>query len=61
MAWDNKGMPDFRKLDKGRLVYVCGRLRTSKYTANDGVEKTHYEVVATKISLEDPTQEQSVV
>ena len=33
-------------LNKGRQVYVEGRLKTEKYTDKDGVEKTSTEVVA---------------
>ena len=33
-------------LQKGRQVYVEGRLKTEKYTDKDGVEKTSTEVVA---------------
>lgn len=55
VAWSGKGMPDLRKIEKGLPLYVCGRLRSSRYTSNDGVEKQVYEVVANKIAFEDPS------
>lgn len=55
VAWAGKGMPDFSKITKGIPLYVCGRMRTSKYTGSDGMEKTSYEVIANKVSFEDPT------
>ena len=36
---------------KGAPVYVTGRLRTSRFTGNDGTEKTVYEVVASKVEI----------
>lgn len=38
-------------LEKGRQVYVEGRLRTSKYKDKDGVEKTSTEVVTHAIQF----------
>lgn len=54
VAWDGRGMPDLTKIGKGTPLYVCGRLRSSKYTAADGSERTSYEVVANKISFGSP-------
>lgn len=51
VAWSGKGMPDFSTIVKGAPVYVCGRLRTSKFTGNDGTEKTVYEVIANHIDV----------
>jgi single-strand DNA-binding protein len=36
-------------LQKGRQVYVEGRLKSSKYTDKDGVEKVSVEVVASNV------------
>lgn len=36
-------------LQKGRQVYVEGRLKSSKYTDKDGVEKTSVEVIANSV------------
>lgn len=38
-------------LQKGRQVYVEGRLKTDKYKDKDGVEKTSTEVVASTIQF----------
>ena len=49
VAWGGKGMPDFSIIAKGAPLYICGRLRSYKYNANDGTEKTSYEVIAYKV------------
>lgn len=36
-------------LAKGRLVYVEGKLKTEKYTGNDGVEKYTTKIVAERV------------
>lgn len=36
-------------LQKGRQVYVEGRLKSSKYTDKDGVEKTSVEIIANNV------------
>lgn len=51
VVWNGKGMPDFSTISKGMPVYVCGRMRASKYTATDGSEKYFYEVVASKVQI----------
>jgi len=38
-------------LQKGRQVYVEGRLRTSKYKDKEGVEKTSVEVIANQLTF----------
>jgi len=38
------------KLKKGGLVFVEGRLNTTKYTDKDGVERTQTKIVAEKLS-----------
>ena len=48
-------MPDLTKIEKGAPLYVSGRVRTSKFTGSDGTEKQVYEVVANKITFEDPS------
>ncbi len=48
-AWHNKDMLDFDTLLKGMPVHVSGRMRTSKYTTAEGVEKQFYEVMANKV------------
>ena len=49
-AWEgNKGIPSLDIISKGFPIYVCGRLRTQKYLAEDGTEKTSYDIIANKI------------
>ena len=48
-AWSNKDMPDFNEMTKGMPVYVAGRMRTSKYTTAEGIEKQFYEIMASKV------------
>ena len=55
VAWSGRGMPDLTKIEKGAPLYVSGRVRTSKFTGSDGTEKQVYEVVANKITFEDPS------
>ena len=49
VAWAGKEMPDLRRVTKGTPVYVSGRMRTSKYTTSEGVEKHFYEILAYKV------------
>ena len=56
VAWSGKNMPDFSRIGKGTPVYVCGRLRSSKYTAGDGTERQIYEVIANKMAIEEDGQ-----
>lgn len=48
-AWHSKDMPDFDCMVKGMPVYVSGRMRTSRYTSADGVERQYYEILASKV------------
>ena len=52
IAWEGKEMPDLKKIEKGATVYVCGRLRIQKYSAQDGSEKFSYDVLANKVVIE---------
>jgi single-strand DNA-binding protein len=51
VAWANKDMPDLRRIAKGTPVNVTGRMRTSKYTTSEGVEKYLSEIMAYKIRI----------
>ena len=51
VAWSGKGMPEFSAISKGCPLYVCGRLKISRYTGNDGIEKQIYEVIANRMSV----------
>lgn len=49
VAWESNYIGDLDKIVKGAPVNVTGRLRVSRYTSADGVEKQYYEVMANKI------------
>lgn len=53
VAWEGKGMPDFSRISKGMQLYVCGRVRQSRFTGSDGTEKQIYEVIALTMNIED--------
>ena len=46
-----------RYLSKGSLVYVEGRIRSRKYTAQDGQERTSTEINADRVLFLDRRQE----
>ena len=51
VAWESKGVQDLDRIEKGAIVHVFGRLRTSRYTSADGTEKQYYEVLAGKLEI----------
>ena len=51
VVWENKDNSDIHKIAKGMPVNVIGRLRTQKVTNLEGVEKTYYEVLASKVRV----------
>ena len=54
VVWESKDNPDIHKTAKGVPVNVVGRLRTQKVTNLEGVEKTYYEVLASKVRVLAP-------
>jgi len=48
-AWNGKDMPDLEQIVKGMPIYVSGRIRTSRYTSADGIERQYYEILAQKV------------
>ena len=60
IAWENGDkIKDLDKLVQGSKVYVLGRLHSQKYVGQDGIERTSFEVIATKvkiIELDEPLQ-----
>ncbi|MCQ2159147.1 MAG: single-stranded DNA-binding protein [Bacteroidales bacterium] len=50
VIWDVERIADVQALEKGAKVRVEGRVRTQKFTGADEIERTQYEVVATKVS-----------
>ncbi len=51
VVWEGKDNPDVHKVSKGLHVNVIGRLRSSKVTGLDGVERTYYEVLANRVKI----------
>ena len=51
VAWEGKEISDFDKIEKGAVVHIHGRMRTTKYTNSEGVEKQFYEVLATRLRI----------
>lgn len=60
-AWNGRGMPDFGQIKKGVCVSVLGRVKISKYTNAEGEEKQFYEVLASRIVIEDSNYSQKSV
>ena len=50
VAFENKSIQDLDKIEIGSKLYVSGRVRTNRFTGSDGVERTVYEVVASRIA-----------
>ncbi len=50
-AWQNRDMPDFSRITKGMPVHVTGRIRSSKYTTAEGIDKQFYEIMANRIDF----------
>ena len=56
-AWNSRDMPDFDSISKGTPIYVSGRMRTSRYTSAEGVERQYYEILAYKVRIIEDTGE----
>ena len=60
VAWSGKGMPDnLDKIEKGAAVHVIGRLRQQRFTGQDGIERTIYEVLAKTVEIIEKPDEQT--
>lgn len=57
VAWEGKDICDMDKVEKGAAVHVTGRMRTTRYTNSEGVEKQFYEVLATRLKVVDEENE----
>lgn len=51
LAWESDKITDLDKVKTGSKVHAVGRLQTQKYVGADGIEKTYYEVVASKVDV----------
>lgn len=50
-VWEKKAEVVERYVAKGMLLYVEGRLRTRKYTGNDGAERTAIDVRCSELQM----------
>ena len=50
-AWEGPAVASFNELQKGSLVKVVGRLRNSKYTGADGIERIYTEILASSLDI----------
>lgn len=48
-AWTGRNIMDFKEIRKGSFVSLVGRLRTTRFTGNDGNERYIVEVVAGRL------------
>lgn len=54
-AWQGKGMPDFSLLEKGMKLHVIGRIVTRRFTGDDGIDRTVYEIAASSMDIVEET------
>ena len=50
-AWAGRNIEDFDKIHKGTLVSVVGRIRNTRFTNTDGMDRYLTEVVASHLSV----------
>lgn len=50
-AWAGRNIVDFDKIHKGTFVSVVGRIRNTRFTNTDGVDRYLTEVVANQLSV----------
>lgn len=48
-VWAGRNIMDFKDIHKGIFVSLVGRLRSTRYTGSDGVEKNMVEIVAGRL------------
>ena len=60
VAWEGKDIYDLDLIEKGVAVHLTGRMRTTRYTNAEGVEKQFFEVLATSLKIVDEDTEQSI-
>ena len=53
-AWAGRNIMDFRNIRKGTFVSLVGRLRNTRFTGNDGNERSIVEVVAGRLEPYTP-------
>ena len=50
-VWDGRSDVNIDDIKKGTIVEVVGRMKDSKYTTADGVEKHFYEVIPSSVKI----------
>lgn len=53
VAWDRLAELATQSLHKGSKVYVEGRIQSRKYTDNQGIERTSFDIIANDLTLLD--------
>lgn len=56
-AWRGRKMPALEDIKGGTWLHVKGRMRNIRYTADDGSQRTSFEVLAGEIEIVDPKKE----
>ena len=51
VAWEGKEIQNVKNIEKGMAVHVTGRMRSTKFTNTEGVDRQYYEVLATKLRI----------
>ena len=57
IAWERLAELASQNLHKGSKVYVEGRIQSRKYTDNQGIERTSFEIVANDMTLLERRQD----
>ena len=57
VAWEGKEIWDMSKIEKGAIVHVQGRIRSSRFVGSDGAEKHIFEVLANKLRVIEKASE----
>lgn len=51
VAWSGRDLQDLSFIKKGMGVHVLGRIRISRYLANDGTERFITEILANQVNI----------
>ena len=60
VAWEGKDISGLERLDKGTSVHLTGRLRTTKYTTAEGIDKHYHEVLASRLRILTEEEAESI-
>ncbi len=53
VAWEGKYVQNIDRIVKGCSLHLTGRLRSTRYTGQDGNERQSYEVVVQKLAFSE--------